>query len=570
MRTFIILIFFLFSSLVHAAFSDVDRQELATKNILTNGGFESSKDGWTASGGTFAVVTSGSNLLIGRVSATWDSSGSSQTFTSRAITIPKGLYGKNGAVFCSIQTPSGTATHTISAYDGTNSLATTNVYSNTTPVNTGALFVFPSSGTMAIRITSVASNEPLIAIDDCFIGSADGTYLSLVKSNDILSARVDSAGTPSIVSQSPVNWISSLTDNGTGDTTVNFTSGVFTTAPHCVASGYIATPFRFCSAYTSTAISATAVRIRCANDGGVAVDDNFFLSCQKVGADNQPHALKVDQVANSWSGYHDNTCSFPRTNTAYGDPTTDASCALIERTNANFGTVTGSNNLPSITFTPSRAGRYFICANVSAVGATSGADLALRLWDGTTTIAERDWDAAAATTASTVSLCGLYVSNSTSAKTISVQSKSSTGAITIQVLTGASAVEWSIFQSDQSFPAPAVANSVTNPSNGVTNTCSGYIDNTGTPTVVRSDNNCVSSVTDNGVGDVTLNFAAGTFSSASYNCGMTAAPNANVGSSVQTYDFGTARTSTALRVRTGDSSWALADRDFEFICMGPK
>lgn len=155
-----------------AAIVDADRAEIIDKNYLKNPGFENGKAGWTASGGTFNIVTSGSNFQgIGKASATWDSSSAGQTFTAAAFTIPNGLAGNNGLFRCKVMTPSGTATHTMGVWDGS-----TLVDSITIPSSPTAQYVeiprpFGAAGTTAtIRFTSVASNEPLISVDDCSIG----------------------------------------------------------------------------------------------------------------------------------------------------------------------------------------------------------------------------------------------------------------------------------------------------------------------------------------------------------------------------------------------------------------
>lgn len=157
-----------------AALSDFDRQEIPFKNWLApyNSGFESSKAKWTASGGTFTAVTSGSNLLVGKGSATWDGSSASQTLTSQTITIEKGYYGQNCEAGIVAQVPSGTATHTVEAYDGTNILASATIVSSTTPRLNTVNFPCPQSGTVALRLVTVASDEPLIAVDDAYLGLA--------------------------------------------------------------------------------------------------------------------------------------------------------------------------------------------------------------------------------------------------------------------------------------------------------------------------------------------------------------------------------------------------------------
>lgn len=164
----------LFIPLFAFALTDIDRQEILHKNILGsyNPGFENGKASWTIGTDTITPVSSGSNLLTGKGSITWNSAGAGRILASKAVTIPKGMYASNGYAQCKIQTPSGTATHTISVYDGSGTLASSTVVSSTTPVFSGVNFIFPSSGTVQLRITSVAADEPLIAIDDCYIGGA--------------------------------------------------------------------------------------------------------------------------------------------------------------------------------------------------------------------------------------------------------------------------------------------------------------------------------------------------------------------------------------------------------------
>lgn len=156
-----------------AALTDLDRQEISFKNFLGkyNGGFESGKANWTASGGTFAAVTSGTNLLDGKGSATWDASASGQTLTSQAVTLEKGYYGRNCMVDIVAQVPSGTGTHSVQAFDGTNILATVALVSSTLPRPQPVNFPCPQSGTVAFRFYSNA-DEPLIAFDLGYIGLA--------------------------------------------------------------------------------------------------------------------------------------------------------------------------------------------------------------------------------------------------------------------------------------------------------------------------------------------------------------------------------------------------------------
>lgn len=94
--------------------------------------------------------------------------------------------------------------------------------------------------------------------------------------------------------------------------------------------------------------------------------------------------------------------------------------------------------------------------------------------------------------------------------------------------------------------------------------CSGYITNSGTPAVSRSTENCAASVTDNGGGDTTVNFASSYF---------TAAPNCTVspyGSSqiLMYISSTTAPSASGVRFISVDSgSHSAADSDFFFNCV---
>jgi hypothetical protein len=187
-------------------------------------------------------------------------------------------------------------------------------------------------------------------------------------------------------------------------------------------------------------------------------------------------AFRPPLLAISWSGYHDSTCAWARTNTSYGDPAADASCALVESTNRNFGTVTTSGSaLPGITFTPARAGRYYVCASTQIYSSTAAANASVRLWDGTTTLMESG--ASNSTLANSVDsvfpmrLCGILDATSTASKTVSLQSKA-TGTATVNIYPASlrSAVEWTIFAIDSPLPALVLTGNVTSNSSGMTRT----------------------------------------------------------------------------------------------------
>lgn len=617
---------FLIPTMTAAALNDLDKQEIFNKNLLKNGGFESGAAMWTSSAGSYAVVSSGSNLLFGLVSATWDAAASGNTLTSTAITIPNGMYGRSGTASCLILTPSGTATHTIEAYDGTNILSSVTITSSTAPSRNSVNFVFPSSGSISLRIQAHA-NEPLIAIDNCFLGPAEGYNLGTVSQASFIGSAYiagtasciptrtsTSVGAFSTVAACPGPTIVSNPGPGTIQTTdadlpqftvtglppgkyrVNIRGASEQTTSSGVRAGLtISDGTTTCvqSGMFNTSSQANPVNLECefeyssAGDRTFAVQGSSASVTLNLNVDDARHNLlfdiyrfpsstdivyRPDAVANSWSGYHDSTCSWARTNATYGDPTADATCTLVERTNRNFGTVTTytvTNAEPGIVFTPSRAGRYYVCATAAISQGNAGVTEAVKLWDGTTTVAERDKDTTGAGTGAPITLCGIYNAASTSSVTLSLQTKASAGSITLQNNSASSTIEWSIFQIDQPFPAPLLANSVVSSSSGVTKIVSATISNSGTPTVSRQDGTWISSLTDNGNGDTTINIAASTFS-ATPSCSCTSiTANANArGCQIST---NTAASSTLVRIFTFATVTAVAsDNDVNIICVGPQ
>lgn len=157
----------------YAALSDVDNALIPSFNQLQNPGFESSSVKWTASGGTYATTTS--SPMIGKAHATWDSNSAAQTLTSTATTVPPGLYSAPAEAFCYVKTPSGTATHTLNVVDGSGNAVgnAVTVVSTTNAAKVSVVpFMAPSSGSWSLRFASVASDEPSISIDGCYLGIA--------------------------------------------------------------------------------------------------------------------------------------------------------------------------------------------------------------------------------------------------------------------------------------------------------------------------------------------------------------------------------------------------------------
>lgn len=117
--------------------------------------------------------------------------------------------------------------------------------------------------------------------------------------------------------------------------------------------------------------------------------------------------------------------------------------------------------------------------------------------------------------------------------------------------------------------APTLIGSVTSNSTGAERIERARITNTGTPTVASQSSSWISSITDNGVGDMTINITSGTFSAVPTVI-ATPGPNSDITSVIQTYDFGTARTVTAVRIRTMKGDGTMTDMTVDVIVMGPR
>ncbi len=514
---------------------NVENQEMVHQNMLSGkgAGFEYGVADWTASGGTLAAVTSGSNLLSGRGSATWDSSAASQTLKSALISIPKGLYGASGMIRCKSQTPSGVATHKIQVYDGTNVIGEQTLASLTTPVNQTVNFIFPSSGSIQIQFTSVAADEPLIAVDDCYIGSA--TNLSEVSQAEVYGTQlvpgasncsqtlalaawtqvpVDAdCGTPVLTGYAdttagkrPAISFPSLPpgkyeieiqferDSVAGDSGCSYsiTDGTTIGAP---VGDYGSIPYanivKHIFEYT-TAQSAKTFALQVYNSSGAgdcvvraasgsissyyAVAKRFPTSSQTV--------YSPDTFSSSWAGYHaySASCLWSRTNTAFGDFTGDADCNLVETVNQNFGSVTsygGATEQPGLVFTPIRSGLYEICAEGQFYNSAS-AFSALRLTaDGSTQIAAQALDMVTGTY-TPFKLCGFHRVSSTSQVSIRLEGRSSSGTLNIggSSSAGQNVVEWTIKQIEQAIPAPVYAGSSISGIEYACNTGMGNVDDT--------------------------------------------------------------------------------------------
>lgn len=107
---------------------------------------------------------------------------------------------------------------------------------------------------------------------------------NLVKSSvngiKIYSAIIANGGTPTVGAEHGGDWISSLTDNGAGDTTINFQPGIFTVQPSCTCIAQNASGDRNCIVDETTAPTSSLTRIQTGiASTGADLDLNFHIIC---------------------------------------------------------------------------------------------------------------------------------------------------------------------------------------------------------------------------------------------------------------------------------------------------
>jgi hypothetical protein len=503
-----------------AAISEVDKSSLVTtKNYATNGGAENGKTGWTVSGtsavaGDLALVTGAANVYEGNGAFTWTPANADNYLTNTSVTITS-AGGLSGASCSTIVWTKTTATsHALEAYDGTNVVA-----SITIPASTGFIpnvlgpFPCPSSGTMTMRFNAGATTA--ISFDSLkwgdarginlmnvaqsqFIGSAyiPGTTNCLpTRTSSTLGALVDTDCPGATVESNPGPGTIQTTDYDTVKFAVNglpagtyfvqmaFPAYVATSNSFCQfaindgsttsgARGWdcntsTATPVEVTGIFTYTSSGNRTFELYAADFSSHQVNVEINIASASANAwfhiyrfpSASELAVRQDTTPASWAGYHDQDCLFARTNTAFGDPTADATCTFTETQNRNFGTVSsntsGGNKLPGITFTPPRVGRYYVCAlgiwNVNVAGTVAS----VRLTDGTNVVSIAQFWQASALVNTQFSACGLWNASSLASATLTLQTAASANTVDIERSSSIGhAVEWTIFQLDAAFPAP--------------------------------------------------------------------------------------------------------------------
>lgn len=469
--------------------------------------FEAGTGNWAASGGSFTVATSGSNLLIGGGSGVFNASAGSQTLTNDTITVTTStvarLGGVDGYAACQFKT---TATdYKLQVFDGTNVLSEATISASTAISETGAYFPIPTSGTIALRIIS-ATDAADLAVDNCYVGSSpipqvksDG-LVGVIKVSGCAADWITSSATfANFAAQAGCTY---TTEGLALQPSTNIPAIKFASLPageySIIVSGSLyggtastlsAWQFHDGTSASRDAVQGTSDATVYPTAGGVGAfsikysttQSNVTLQLQGkvsgggsiyIGQTTMPMTIKVyrtnsiaetgftfDTTASSWSGYHTTggATLWTRTNAVYGAMTPTGTAAIVERSNTNFGTVTtAGSNLPGITFTPKGAYKYEVCAHPKVRVSSTNDYGAFKLWDGTTTIAEGEIRNTA-NLEDTIPLCGHYQASGVSPVTLEIQCKAATAACELYSTTAASSIEWSIKAINQAFPAPVVA-----------------------------------------------------------------------------------------------------------------
>jgi hypothetical protein len=565
-----------------AALSELDKSVAAPRgNMLTNPGFEAGKAGWINFGaaGTYTTTSTSANRYEGAVSGSWDSDGSAQTFRSDLFST-HGRAGTNGVASCAFKAASGTATHTINVQDSLGAtLATASLGVGTTYQRVSVNFPFGSSTSVRIVVASVASNEPELFIDSCYLGAAQDFNLfqvsqasfigeGFIASTSGCTSTVTSTGTslqdfpttaacpgPTVVSN-PGPGVLQTTDTDlpqftfnnlppgsylavmqgavikvTADGGNNLAISDGTTTSGQIAGPRIGTsvastgPIMMAGNFNYTTTGNRTFKlqaftetngIRWINDSSAPNIGKLSIQLYRFPTSSET-AARVDALPASWSGFHENNCSWSRTNTAYGDPSADATCTFTEQNNRNFGTVTsylsGSDRLPGIVFTPSRAGRYLVLVDLGVSGSTAPATQSWRMETSAgVLIAEGSHVQSSGSGNYEVkySLKGIVDASSTSPLTIRIQCKATAGNCQYVPAGAGGTIYWTVISLDQSFPSPLLVGSVTSASAGLIRTEHAVIGttndttgcNTGTCTVFNASSSWISA-TRSGTGTYT-------------------------------------------------------------------
>lgn len=586
-------------------------------NVLANAGFESGiSQGYTNTGGTFLAVTSGTNLLVGRGSATFQATASGQSVQSTLYSVPNGLLGRA----CMAQTLylGGDANLTFQAIDGSaNVLASTPLTPSTTPKVATIVFLCPSSGSFQWQVKSSASGA-IVALDQNFLG--ENVTVPLSQAQLLGSVTVTGCASPwsttstgfaAFATQTGCSYATSgaaqapgtnipaikfasippgelmLVYEGAIEQTVGNKSGTLQfsdgTNVSREASVFITTSggdstwpgISQSILYTTAQSNVTLQLFGKVSSGGTQ---------EVFGTTGTPGVIRVylfptqtqasfraDSTPSSWAGSITGaSCSFTTSSAVpAADFTGNSSCTVLEKKNRNFGSVTQfGGNQAGVVFNPPRIGRYLVEMNPSYGNNGSGNTSFVQISDGSGNVLDTGSFTTGGSSANqklSTKLSGILDVTSTSPVTVKLQGAVAGGTTTISGSSNSNdAITISIVELDAPMPAPYLQGNVMTNSSGIERVERVYVDSTcsSSPcTITNQSGSWITSITRGGTGTYTANVATGEF---------TTAPTCTFSSSQPITATASTNTTAAVSFTCLNSSFALADcARINVICQGP-
>lgn len=554
---------------------------------------------WTASGGTLTSTATAANVGDGSYAGSWVSSAGSQTLDSALVAIPAGLYGQNGELKVMLETAA--TDFTLEVFDGTNILAQQTVTGNgASSYGTYSLnFVFPTSGSIRMRL--VSGSAKTIYIDDAYLGTATniGTSNQITAlgnqypvtlsasfgttTNNVFLSRRDgqflevtgsfTGGSPA-ASQAYIQMPSGLSIDTTTLGSIQKYLGYWT-----VGQGTSTNVYNASSAvlfYDGSTTDKVFIANTVTSTGYVAANANsienntvpqFFKFRVPIKGWTASTIVTPDTQAMSWSGYITNTSRWLTSSSTFADLTSAGTITLVQRQSNNFPAVSlASGTRPGVTFTPKKPGTYYLCMNPKAYVGTSGDQIGLRIYDGSTEIARTG--GGGLSYPSFVPLCGVYNISSLSPVTLVIQGATPGSNDGID-LTGSynNSVEIYILDVSQSLPLPNILNQVTTKNSSGERIERALIANNGTTASFTKQSDSAWTVSRTSAGKVTISFNADAFSDTP-SCTATVQ---NSGTTAIGYATGIENASnTSIEVNTETYAGADSDVPVSVICMGPK
>lgn len=593
-------------------------------DIGTNTGFEEGTNGWSASGGTTTTTTTtAAHLGSGTRSYEWDSSAATQTLTNTAVTITAndGLSSQNGAASCRFKTASGTATHTIQAYDGTNVLNSATITSSTSGyVRTTVNFPFPASGNVSLRVVSVNANEPTIYIDDCYLGLAEGFNL-LQASQAVFYGSLTSAATascewssaatsgsafaadtdcsapsvtgsvtaaatkvPGFVVQGPgkfrvdvqgARFITTSTGDGTfswylSDGTIH-SNGAFATIIQATDFSSV-TPVTGSFTFEVTDSNSHTFSIYTDTTGGTLRLTNNYTTADRAGLNFQVYrfptsteqAFRPDQAPRSGHLKYAQaaSCRWTTTSASFAAFSADTDCSAPTATGSLSATAT---KIPGAVAGAQPAGLYMVVASGWFEDDNSADVCEFTISDGTN--ASGNVYTSSTSRGHHVIVGYFNYTANQSGLTYQIQGKRTSGSTSTCNIRndqlGNNNFEISLIPIGFNVATPLTVNSVTSNSSGLERVERANIANAGTCSISAQSGSWLSGISGPAsAGACALTFAAGTFSAAP-TCVATAVTDAHYSTMVST-----AATTSGVTIRVRDASGQ--NVPFNLICMGPR